>query len=184
MYNFKYLILYYTVNIQGEVMSKTLIAYGTRFGATAKSAEVIAKVLQEKFNYEVEVIKLSADTENYDYSDFDNIIVGSSVAMFSWTKRAKKFLKNDFSGKKLFVFISSAGLTYPALEKGDMEKYEKWKGRFLDRIVRKNANIEPTSTAVFGGWIENRGKPGTYDTYNWKEEDAIKWAEEIEKLTS
>ena len=165
-------------------MSKTLIAYGTRFGATAKSSEVIARELKEKFNHEVKVVKLSKETENIDLSNFDNVIVGSSLAMFSWTKRAKKFLKNDFIGKKLFVFISSAGITYPALEKGEMKKYEKWKGRFLDRIVKKNANVEPASTAVFGGWIENRGKPGTYDTYNWKEEDMVKWADEIGKLTS
>jgi len=165
-------------------MSKTLIAFGTRFGATAKSSEVIAKVLSEKFNHEVEVVKLSSETEKIDLTSFDNVIVGSSLAMFSWTKRAKKFLKNDFSGKKLFVFISSAAITYPALEKGEMDKYEKWKGRFLDRVVKKNANVEPTSTAVFGGWIENRGKPGTYNLHNWKEEDAANWAEEIGKLTS
>ncbi|MCE7739306.1 MAG: hypothetical protein KAU62_18075 [Candidatus Heimdallarchaeota archaeon] len=165
-------------------MVKTLIAFGTRFGATAKSSEVIAEVLKEKFSHEVEVVKLSSETENVDITKFDSVIVGTSIARFSWTKRAKKFLKNDFSGKKLFVFISSAGITYPALEKGEMEKYEKWKGRFLDRVVKKNANVEPTSTAVFGGWMENKGKPGTYSTYNWKEEDAAKWAEEIGKLTS
>ena len=165
-------------------MNKTLIAFGTRFGATAKSSEVIAKVLREKFNHEVDVVKLSSETENVDLSKYDNVIVGTSIAMFSWTKRAKKFLKKDFNGKKLFVFISSAGLTYPALEKGEMDKFERWKRRFLDRVVKKNANVQPTSTAVFGGWIENRGKPGTYDTYNWKEEDMVKWAEEIGGLTS
>ena len=164
-------------------MNKTLIAYGTRFGATAKSSEVIAKELREKFDHKVEVVKLSSQTENLDYSDFDNIIIGSSVAYFSWTKRAKKFLKNNFSGKKVFVFVSSAGLTYPALEEGDMDKYRKRKKRFLDSIVKKNLKVEPTSTAVFGGWIEVRGKPGEYSLYNWKEEDMVKWAEEIGKLT-
>ena len=162
-------------------MSKTLIAYGTRFGATAKSSEVIAKVLKEKFSHEVEVVKLSSKTEDVDLSVFNNVIVGSSVAMFSWTKRAKKFLKNDFSGKKLFVFISSAALTYPALEKGDTKTYEKWKKRFLDKIVKKNANVEPTSTAVFGGWIE---RAGVMQLNNWKEEDATSWAEKIGELTS
>lgn len=164
-------------------MSKTLIVYGTRFGATAKSSEVIAKELKEKFNHEVEIVKLSSETENVDLSSFDNVIVGTSIAKFSWTKRAKKFLKNDFSGKKLFVFISSAGITYPALEKGEMDKYEKWKGRFLDRVVKKNANVEPTSTAVFGGWMR-KGKTEEFSLFNWKEEDAKNWAEEIGKLTS
>ena len=163
-------------------MSKTLIAFGTRFGATEKSAGVIAKVLKEKFNHDVEVINLSNQKEIIDLSKFDNIIVGSSVAQFSWTKTAKKFLKKDFRGKRLFVFISSAGLTYPNLVKGDMKKYNRWKRLFLDRVVKKNASIEPTSTAVFGGWIENQGQPGVYSLYNWKEEDAVKWAEEIGEL--
>ncbi len=139
-------------------MSKTLIAYGTRFGATAKSSEVIAKVLKEKFNHEVDVINLSEHEENLNLSIYNNIIVGSSIAKFSWTKQAKEFLKNDFTSKKLFVFISSAGITYPALEKGNMKKYEKWKRRFLDRVVKKNANVKTSSTAVFGGWIERNGQ--------------------------
>ncbi len=163
-------------------MTKTLIAFGTRYGATHKSSEVIAKVLKEKFNHEIELVKLSSETENVDLSNFDNVIVGTSIAMFSWTKRAKKFLKNDFSGKKLFVFISSAALTYAALEKGEMEKYEKHKGRFLDKVVKKNANVKPTSTAVFGGWIK-KGKTEEFSLFNWKEEDMVKWAEEIGKLT-
>jgi len=163
-------------------MNKTLIAFGTRFGATAKSSEVIARELKEKFNHEVEVVKLSSETETVDIAKFDNVIVGSSIAKFSWTKRAKKFLKNDFNGKKLFVFISSGGITYPKLAKGEMDKYEKWKGRFLDKVVEKNANIEPTSTAVFGGWIK-KGNTGEYTLHNWKEEDMVKWAEEIGKLT-
>jgi len=164
-------------------MVKTLIAFGTRFGATAKSSEVIAKVLREKFTHEVEVVKLSSETKNVDITNFDNVIVGTSIAMFSWTKRAKKFLKNDFSGKKLFVFISSAALTYANLEKGEMDKYEKNKKRFLDNVVKKNANVDPTSTAVFGGWIR-KGKTEEFSLFNWKEEDAENWAEEIGKLTS
>ena len=163
-------------------MSKTLIVFGTRFGATHRSSEVIAKVLKEKFNHEVELVKLSSKTENIELSNFENVIVGTSIAYFSWTKRAKKFLKNDFSGKKLFVFISSAALTYAALEKGEMDKYEKHKKRFLDNVVKKNANVEPTSTAVFGGWIR-KGKTEEFSLFNWKEEDMVRWAEEIGKLT-
>ncbi|MCG3220166.1 MAG: hypothetical protein H7641_02200, partial [Candidatus Heimdallarchaeota archaeon] len=142
-------------------MSKTLIAYGTRFGATEKSSEVIANVLKEKYNHEVDVVKLSSQTDNVDITNYDNIIIGSSVAMFSWTKRPKKFLKNDFTGKKVFVFVSSAALTYKAKLDGDMEKYEKWKKRFLDNVVSRRLNVKPTSTMVLGGWIKN--KKGGYD---------------------
>ncbi|MBY9000034.1 MAG: hypothetical protein KGD64_03900 [Candidatus Heimdallarchaeota archaeon] len=160
-------------------MKKTLLVYGTRYGATAKSADVIATVLREKFNHEVKVVKLSSQSEDVEIANYDNIIVGSSIAKFSWTKRAKQFLKRDFTGKKLFIFISSAAITYPALESGNIDKYKKWKKMFLDRKVRK-ANVKPTSTAVFGGWVERNGKRSLD---NWKEEDMIKWAEEIGKTT-
>ena len=80
-------------------MNKTLIAFGTRYGATAKSSEVIAQVLKDKFYHEVEVVKLSSETENVDIAIYDNVIVGTSLAMFSWTKRAKKFLKTTSAGR-------------------------------------------------------------------------------------
>ena len=51
----------------------------------------------------------------------------------------------------------------------------------MDNKVKK-MNVKPLSTAVFGGWIENRSKPGTYDTNNWKEEDMVKWAGEIGEM--
>ncbi|NPD89290.1 MAG: hypothetical protein HGN29_11240 [Asgard group archaeon] len=162
-------------------MSKTLIVYGTRFGATEKSSEVIASVLREKFNHEVDVIKLSSQSGDIDYTDYDNVIIGSSLAMFSWTKRPKKFLKNDFGEKKIFVFISSAALTYQAKLDGNMEKYEKWKNRFLDNVVKKRMKVKPVSTMVLGGWIKNN--KGGYDLNNWNEEDAINWAEEIGQNT-
>jgi menaquinone-dependent protoporphyrinogen IX oxidase len=162
-------------------MSKTLLVYGTRFGATEKSSEVIAKVLEEQFNHEVDVVKLSSQTGEIDLGNYDNVIIGSSLAMFSWTKRPKKFLKEDFSGKKVFVFISSAALTYQAKLDGNMEKYEKWKKRFLDNVVNRKLNVKPVSTMVLGGWIKNN--KGEYDLNNWNEEDAVKWAEEIGQNT-
>ena len=67
------------------------------------------------------------------------------------------------------------------MEKGDTKKYNKWKKRFLDKKIKK-VNVKPTSTAVFGGWME--GKDGVRTLDNWKEEDMIKWAEEIGKITS
>ena len=162
-------------------MNQTLIVYGTRFGATEKSSEVIARVLKEKFDHEVDLFKLSSQTEDIDVSKYDNVIIGSSVAMFSWTKRPKKFLKKDFTDKKVFVFVSSAALTYQAKLDGNMEKYEKWKKRFLDNVVNRRLNVKVASTMVLGGWIKNN--KGGYDLNNWNEEDAIKWAEEIGEKT-
>jgi menaquinone-dependent protoporphyrinogen IX oxidase len=162
-------------------MSKTLIVYGTRFGATEKSSEVMSKVLKEKYNHEVDVFKLSSQTENIDLSKYDNVIIGSSVAMFSWTRRPKKFLKNNFTGKKVFVFVSSAALTYQAKLDGDMKKYKKWKKRLLDNIVKRRLNVKPVSTMVLGGWIKNN--QGGYDLNNWNEEEVINWANEIGQST-
>ena len=157
-------------------MSKTLIVYGTRHGATAKSSEVIARILKEKYYHKVEIVNLDDYSNKLDLTGFENVIIGSSIVGFQWTKSAKGFLKNDFTGKKLFVFISSAGFTYPALLKGKMGAYKRWKWIFLHRVVKKHTNIKPTSTAVFGGWRV----PNTVS--NWREEDVVKWAEEIGNL--
>ena len=48
-----------------------------------------------------------------------------------------------------------------------MKKYKKRKKIFLDKIVKKKLNVKPASTAVFGGWIEDKSKPDGYDLYNY-----------------
>jgi menaquinone-dependent protoporphyrinogen oxidase len=70
--------------------SRVLIAYGTRYGATAGTSEEIAKILREE-GYEVKVANLK--TENVDdISGYDLVIVGSGIPMGMWASEAEDFL--------------------------------------------------------------------------------------------
>ena len=57
-------------------MKKTLIAYGTRKGATADTAAVIAKVLRDKFSLIVDVVNIKETNGSFDLGEYQNIIIG------------------------------------------------------------------------------------------------------------
>ena len=87
-------------------MSKTLIVYGTRYGATAEVAKEIARILKDQYDLSVQLINLS-EKKIKDVSGYDNIVLGSGIKMGRWTGKAKRFLKKNFEGKKLAVFVCS-----------------------------------------------------------------------------
>ena len=156
-------------------MSKTLMAYATRYGATAETATTIADVLRDKYSLTVDIIDLRKD-RSVDLDQYQNIILGVSVAKFRWARAGVNFLKNDLSDKKFFVFVSS-GTAGAAAEKNDMEEYEKRQKKYIDDVLAKY-NIQPVGRKAFGGRMQF-GKEVT-DNRNW---DVIKaWAEEVGKL--
>ena len=77
-------------------MSKTILVYATRWGATTETAKEIIKVLNEKFNINVDLVSLKdKKTKNIDISSYDNVILGVSYAKFNWAKEGKEFLKKN-----------------------------------------------------------------------------------------
>lgn len=179
---------------------KALIVYGTRFGATARTADEIANVLNMA-GYDVVVINAKEEKVS-DISEYDLIIVGSGIMMGRWTGEPEKFLRkfrNELMEKKLALFVSSGGL--PILEReGKSEEFEKEKTKYLDAKVAKY-NLHPVATAWFGGiWDINKKpwwsgaamkaikvkldevnlqetEPGFYDLRDW---DAIRnWAQSL-----
>ncbi|MHA2499111.1 MAG: flavodoxin domain-containing protein, partial [Candidatus Hodarchaeales archaeon] len=86
-------------------MSNTLLVFATRWGASAETATIIAAILREKFSFTVDVINLKKTKEAIDLEKYANVIIGSSIAYERWTKEAKAFLANDFSEKKVAVFV-------------------------------------------------------------------------------
>lgn len=159
-------------------MSKTILAYVTRYGATTETAKEIARVLKENFNIDVDLVDIKA-TKNLDISRYENVILGVSVAKFRWAKEGKKFLKNDFSGKKLFVFVSS-GTAGEAYRQKDFAEYEKIQTKYIDKVL-KNHKLQYTSRKALGGrFVGAFSKRG--DNRDW---DVIRvWAEEIGKIIS
>ena len=183
--------------------TKILIAYGTRYGATASTVEEIAKVLQGE-GFEVKVVNLKEEKVK-DISQFELVIVGSGMKMEMWTSKAKVFL-NKFSSelrkKKVALFVSSGGRALMEY-KGEHDEIDRITKKYLEDKASKYG-LNPISMTMFGGiWDYNQmGKiyrkilnaekenfipagfketePGVYDSRNWDE--IRKWANELARM--
>ena len=178
---------------------KTLIVYGTRYGATAGTSEEMAKVLREE-GFKVRVVNLK-DERVDDISDYELIIIGSGLKFDRWAKEPEDFLKSfeeELGKKKVAVFVSS-GVQAIYEHDGDSKAMERaWKKNLEEKPEKHHLN--PVAMAIFGGvfpldrmgWVERRTfgqlwrkyeeagfekKNGVYDTRDW---DAIRnWTKEL-----
>ena len=131
---------------------RTLIVYGTRYGATASTSEEIGKVLQgEGFNVKV----VNAKEEKIkDISPYELIIIGSGMQFGRWTGEAEDFLKRfqkEFAQKKVALFIST--MKTVTEREGKTEELEKTRKMELDDKVAKY-NLQPISLGFFGGVLD------------------------------
>jgi menaquinone-dependent protoporphyrinogen oxidase len=150
--------------------NKTLIAYETKGGATEEAARKIADVLRSKYQLEVDLVDLK-EQKVPDLSQYRNLVVGGGVRGGRVYSKALKFLKNDFSGKRVAFFVSSSWAGTPG-------SYENAKAKFVENILAKYPNIEAVSTEAFGGRIKILGKLMLDNTDLTKVEV---WAEELGK---
>lgn len=182
-------------------MSKALIVFGTRYGATAMTAEEIAKVFRQE-GLDVRVVNLKNEKVK-DIDEYDLVVVGSGIKIKKWTKEPERFLKKfqkELTKKKTALFIS-CGAKYPLEEKTDIEtELENARKNYLEEKAAKY-NLQPISLGLFGGvynfnrmgWffkktlsavkpqLEAAGvkqtEPGLYDT---RDLDNIRgWAKEL-----
>jgi menaquinone-dependent protoporphyrinogen oxidase len=182
-------------------MTKALIVYGTRYGATAMTANEIADVFRQE-GLDVKVVNLK-DEKVKDISDYELVVVGSGIRIKKWTKEPEKFLKKyqrELAKKKTAIFIS-CGAKYPLDEKADVEtEIEYARTKYLEEKAAKY-NLQPIALGLFGGvynfnkmgWffrktlsavkpqLEEAGvkqtEPGLYDT---RDINAIRsWAKEL-----
>jgi menaquinone-dependent protoporphyrinogen oxidase len=179
---------------------KTLIAYGTCYGATTGTAEEIGKILREE-GFDVKIVNVKEERIK-DVSEYDLIIVGSGMGNCRWVKEAESFLKNfrrEFEGKKLALFASTM-ITFFERE-GKKDDVAKTRKIALEDKVAKYS-LRPIALGLFGGvidynkmgFIARKGmeffKPqlekdgfkvadGVYDLRNW---DEIRdWAKELSR---
>jgi menaquinone-dependent protoporphyrinogen IX oxidase len=139
---------------------KTLIVYGTRYGATEKTAGEIADVLRNK---DIKVKLVNAKKEKIrDISEYDLIVVGSGIKTFRWTKEPKSFLKKfreELRMKKVALFVCAG--TWPLItdcgplndnkdDNSNPLSEEKSFKRFLANVAEDN-NLTPVSMGLFGG---------------------------------
>ena len=164
-------------------MNKTILVYATRWGATTETAKEIIRVINEKFQIDIDLVNLKEKkTKNPDLTPYANVILGVSVAKFRWAKEGKNFLKKyktTLAEKKLFVFVSSGGAG-EAYQKKDFEKYEKLQKKWIDNTLKK-FNLQATSQKALGGrYVGNLSHLG--DNRDW---GLIRtWAEEIGTIIS
>jgi len=179
---------------------KTLIVYGTRYGATAGTSEEIAKVLSEE-GFNVKVVN-AKEEKIRSISEFELVVVGGGLQMGRVTGETEDFLKTfqkELAQKKVAIFVSSAMKSVFERE-GKTEDLEKTNKIFLEDQPAKYG-LKPIAVGLFGGIIDyNRmglitrkamgsmkarfeaagfkeTKPGVYDTRDW---DEIKdWARKL-----
>jgi menaquinone-dependent protoporphyrinogen oxidase len=161
--------------------TRVLVAYGTKYGATAEIAEKIGQVLQQA-GLQADV--LPADRAR-DLSAYQAVVLGSGVYVGRWRKEAAKFLKANeqaLDGKPVWLFSSG-----PTGEGDPAELLQGWR---LPGALQPIADrIQPRDIAVFHGavdinklnviekWMINNVKSPVGDFRDW---DAITaWATAI-----
>ena len=155
----------------------TIVAYASRFGGSKRVAKIIATVLRERFFLKVDLINIKKINGQLDLDKYKHVIFGSGIAGDEWTKAGKEFLTQDFSKKKLAIFVTS-GNAGTALKEQNREEYLKWQNRYISDVI-KPFNLQPISVKAFGGQLPSIGRK-LYNTLD--DERVVKWAEELGQL--
>jgi len=132
-------------------LAKALIVYGTRYGTTAETSQVIAETLRQE-GFEVEVVDARKDKVQ-SVSRYDLVIVGSGIQMGKWTSEPESFLRKyqeELSSKKVAIFVSCGSAN--SLSEGEQRKREMDEGKrkYLDEKAAKY-NLKPVALGFFGG---------------------------------
>jgi menaquinone-dependent protoporphyrinogen oxidase len=128
------------------MVKKILVVYGSKRGSTAEIAEKIGETLRQK-GLQVDV--LDAGTVN-DLTPYSKIILGSSVYIGRWHKKAVRFLKKNIEVlEKLPVWLFICGPTGPG---NPIEQMDGW---FYPKSLRSVIErIHPRDFTCFGGKLE------------------------------
>jgi len=127
---------------------RVLVAYATKYGATAEIAEKIGEVLREAgFPNDV----LSAD-KVADLTPYQAVVLGSAVYIGQWRKEAAKFLEaNEKALAERPVWLFSSGPT------GEGDAVELMKGWSFPEAQQEVADrIGPRDIAIFHGAVDTQ----------------------------
>ena len=126
--------------------TRVLVAYATKYGATAEIAERIGQVLRQAG---VHGDVLPADRVS-DLGPYQAVVLGSAVYMFHWRKQAAAFLKaNEKALAERPVWLFSSGPT----TEGDAGAFLQDK-RLPDALQPIADRVRPRDTAVFHGVLD------------------------------
>jgi menaquinone-dependent protoporphyrinogen oxidase len=126
--------------------TRVLVAYGTKYDATAEIAEKIGEVLRQA-GLPTDVLPVNRVG---DLSAYQAVVLGSAVYIGQWRKEAAKFLKANeqaLAGKAVWLFSSG-----PLGEGGPVELLQGW--RFPGKLQPIADRIQPRDIAVFHGAVD------------------------------
>lgn len=122
---------------------KVLVAYATKYGATAEIAEKIGQVLRQA-GLQADVLPVK---RVHDLTPYKAVILGSAVYIGKWRSEAVKFLKaNEKALAERPVWMFSSG---PTGEGNAVELLQGW--RFPEAQKPIVERIQPRDIAVFHG---------------------------------
>jgi menaquinone-dependent protoporphyrinogen oxidase len=162
-------------------MVKVLVAYGTKYGATAEIAERIGEVLRQE-GLEADVVR--ADRAG-DLSNYQAVVLGSAVYIGRWRKEAARFLEDKeaaLAEKPVWLFSSG-----PTDEGDPVELMQGW--RFPGKLQPIADRIGARDIAIFHGvadpdkmnfierWMLKNVGASTGDFRDW--EAITAWAKAI-----
>jgi len=125
---------------------QVLVAYATKYGATAEIAEKIGEVLRQAG---LPTNVLPVDRVG-DLSTYKAVVLGSGVYIGQWRKEAVKFLKaNETILAEQLVWLFSSG---PTGEGDPVELAQGW--QFPGKLQPIADRIRPHDIAVFHGAVD------------------------------
>jgi menaquinone-dependent protoporphyrinogen oxidase len=168
---------------ENKMADKVLIAYASKYGATAEIAGKIGEVLKQ-VGLQADVLPVKSVK---DLADYGAVVIGAAMYMGMWRKEATNFLKKNeklLAGRRVWVFSTGPS--------GKGDPAQLLKGVIVPRGVKLILDrIKPRDITVFGGkldaakmsflekWVLKNVKAVPGDYRDW---DAIdKWAKGIAK---
>ena len=183
-------------------MTKALIVYGTRYGATASTSEEIAKTLRQE-GLEIRVTDAKKE-EIKGIAEYDLVVVGSGIVMNKWNAEPERFLEKfqkELAKKDVALFVC-CGHGCEALNEGNPNVIAEFRSEYLEEKAAKY-NLQPIALGFFGAiydytklsWLMNRAPPvqttrrkleafykEKKDVYDMRDLDSIRrWAKELSK---
>jgi menaquinone-dependent protoporphyrinogen oxidase len=132
--------------MEEEMDNQVLVAYATKYGATAEIAEKMGQVLRQA-GLRTDVLPTDRVS---DVSPYNAVVLGSAVYIGRWRKEAATFLKaNEKALAERLVWLFSSG---PTGERDPVELTQGW--RFPKALQPIADRIRPRDIAVFHGAVD------------------------------